>query len=55
MIEILDPFAVDFEFRYIQVGFKNLPTLVAVEAAVGDLIATVRPFCEATVGGPVPE
>lgn len=54
MIEVLDPFAVDFEFRYIQVGFKSLPTFGAVEAAVGDLMATVRPFCEATVG-PVPD
>lgn len=55
MIEILDPFAVDFEFRYIQIGFKNLPTLGTVEAAVRDLMETVRPFCEATVGGSVPK
>ena len=55
MIEILDPFAADFEFRYIQVGFKSLPTLGAVQAAVGDLMATVRPFCEATVDGPLPD
>jgi hypothetical protein len=25
MVELLDPFAVDFEFRYIKVGLKSLP------------------------------
>lgn len=55
MVEILDPFAVDFEFRYIQTGFKSLPTLDAVENAVSELMRTVRPYCEATLGGPVPD
>ncbi|WFU55729.1 hypothetical protein QA639_40390 [Bradyrhizobium pachyrhizi] len=49
-IELLDPFATDFEFRYIKVGPKSLPTLDAVAGAVEDLMATVRPHCEATVG-----
>lgn len=55
MVELLDPFAVDFEFRYIKVGLKSLPTLEAVESAVLDLMAVVRPHCEATVATPVPD
>jgi hypothetical protein len=35
-VEILDPFATDFEFRYVKVGLKHLPTLEAVESAVAD-------------------
>jgi hypothetical protein len=48
-IDLLDPFAADFEFRYLKVGFKNLPTLEAVDAAVSNLMAMVRPHCEATI------
>jgi hypothetical protein len=53
IVEFLNPFATDFEFRYIRVGLKNLPTLDAVEDAVAKLIATVRPYCEATVNGAI--
>jgi hypothetical protein len=54
IIELLDPFAIDFEFRYVSVGFKTLPVLDAVEDAVQDLLAVVRPKCEAAVVGPIP-
>lgn len=53
-IELLDPFATSFEFRYVRVGFKHLPTLEAVESATNDLIEAVRPHCAATVGIPIP-
>jgi len=52
-VALLDPFATEFEFRYVKVGFKNLPTLEAVEEAVSDLIAIVRPYCEATIVGSI--
>jgi hypothetical protein len=48
-VELLDPFATDFEFRYVKVGRQHLPRLEAVESAVADLMAAVRPHCEATV------
>jgi hypothetical protein len=54
-VELLDPFATDFEFRYVKIGFKQLPTLEDVESAVADLLAAVRPHCEASVSGPMPD
>ena len=48
-VDLLDPFATDFEFRYVKVGAKNLPTLEAVESAVDDLMKVVRPYCEETI------
>jgi len=48
-VELLDPFATDFEFRCVKVGRKHLPRLEAVESAVADLMAAVRPHCEAMV------
>jgi hypothetical protein len=55
VVELLDPFAVDFEFRYVKVGIKSLPTLDAVENAVLDLMVIVRPHCEATVMALIPD
>ncbi|GEM_PF-6774823 len=52
---LLHPFAVDFEFRYLQVGFRTWPTLAAVESAVADLMAAVKPRCLATLSSPVPD
>ncbi|WP_092138952.1 hypothetical protein [Bradyrhizobium sp. NFR13] len=54
IVELLDSSATDFEFRYVKVGFKTLPTLDGLEAAVADLIESVRPLCGATVGGQIP-
>jgi hypothetical protein len=53
-IDLLDPFANDFEFRYVKVGLKSLPTLNTVESATMDLVMAVRPHCEATVSGSIP-
>lgn len=52
-IELLDPFAREFEFRYIKVGFKRLPTLTDVQSAVADLMAAVKPHCVTTLIGPI--
>jgi hypothetical protein len=52
-IELLEPSALEFEFRYIKVGLKSRPTLEAVEQAVSDLMGLVRPHCEATVNGSI--
>jgi hypothetical protein len=54
-IEILDPFATDFEFRYVKVGLKSLPTLETVESAVADVMVAVRPYCDASVSGATPD
>lgn len=54
-VELLDPFAREFEFRYIKVGFKQLPTLTDVQSAVADLMAAVKPHCVATLTGPMPD
>ena len=54
VVELLDPFATDFEFRYVKIGLKHLP-LEAVESAVADLMAAVRPHCEATVSAAIPD
>ena len=47
-IGLLDPFAREFEFRYIKVGYKKLPTLTDVQSGVADLMAAVKPHCVAT-------
>jgi hypothetical protein len=52
---LLDPFATEYEFRYIKVGFKHLPTLTDVQSAVADLMAAVKPHCLAPVDGPIPD
>jgi hypothetical protein len=54
-IELLDPFARNFEFRYLKLGFKQLPTLTDVRSAVADLIAAVKPHCLATLSEPIPD
>ena len=43
VIEILDPYAREFEFRYIKVGAKALPSLDDVKLAAGRLLGTVKP------------
>lgn len=48
VIHMLDPFVINFEFRYLQVGYKTLPTLTATNEAVLALITAVRPTCEAS-------
>jgi hypothetical protein len=48
-VDLLDPFASDFEFRYVKTGLKNLPTLDTVESVVRDLMKIVRPYCEKTI------
>ncbi|WP_322514622.1 hypothetical protein SR870_16485 [Rhodopseudomonas palustris] len=42
LIELLDPFATRYEFRYVITGFKQLPQLHAVDAEVTSLIASVK-------------
>lgn len=54
-IELLDPFAREFEFRYLKVGVQHLPTLPDVQSAVADLMAAVKPHCQATLTQPVPD
>ena len=44
VIKVLDPYASEFEFRYIQVGTKSLPTLNDVELAAVRVLSMVRPF-----------
>ena len=44
VIKILDPYAREFEFRYIQVGTKRLPALNEVELATVRVLSMVRPF-----------
>lgn len=53
-IQILDPFATAYEFRYIEVGFRCLPTLDTVQSVAHDLFAIIRP-CVETVGGLTPD
>ena len=55
VIELLGPFAKSFEFRYVKVGLVTLPTLDEVEKNTGYLLEAVRPLCEATVCGPIPD
>lgn len=54
-IELLHPYAVTYEFRYIKVGSKELPVLDAVRSTAEDVFAAVRPVCAATVSGPIPD
>lgn len=44
VIGILDPYAKGFEFRYLQIGTKRLPTLNEVELAAARMLGMVRPF-----------
>lgn len=55
VIELLDPFAQDFEFRYLKTGIKRLPTLAEVQSAVVHLSGAVEPHCVATLREPAPE
>jgi hypothetical protein len=48
VIGLLDPYATEFEFRYLKVGYKKLPGLGVVERAAADLTAAVRPHCHPT-------
>lgn len=52
-IELLDPFAREFEFRYVKVGFKQLPMLTDIQSAAADLMAAVKPHCVATLTGTI--
>lgn len=54
-VEMLDPFATEFEFRYLKVGCTQIPELDAVESAVTDLIVAVKPHCLATLTVPIPD
>lgn len=47
MIEILDPFATAYEFRYLKVGFKQLPHLNELDLAIARLRAAVGPVVRA--------
>jgi hypothetical protein len=44
VIEILDPLATKYEFRYLKVGLKRIPELDDVELAVGLLRTAVKPL-----------
>ena len=54
-IRRLHPFATSYEFRYLRVGPTTVPVPDAVECAIISLMAAVRPHCEATLSGPVPD
>ena len=49
VINLLGPFVHNFEFRYIEVGFKQLLTLADVYSAVADLLTAVKLLCVATL------
>lgn len=53
IVDLLDPYATEYEFRYVKTGFKSLPSLEDIESSLNDLLETVRPLCEATVGTPI--
>jgi hypothetical protein len=55
VVDALAPYAETYEFRYVQVGFKTLPTLDVVREAAQALRAAVRPTVTATVSGSIPE
>lgn len=55
VIDLLAPYATNFEFRYVQTGFKTLPTLDVVCAAAEALQAAIKPFALATVAGSIPD
>jgi len=44
-IELLDPFSVGFDFRYLKVGAMRRPSLEAVRQAVKCLMDFVQPLC----------
>ena len=54
-IELLDPFAMEFEFRYIKVEFKRSPVLNDVQSAVAALMAAVKPHCLTMLSGINPD
>ena len=55
VIDLLAPYAVNYEFRYVQVGAKTLPTLDVVREAASTLHAAARTAVVSTFGGPIPE
>jgi hypothetical protein len=55
VIDLLAPYATSYEFRYIQTGFKMLPTLDAVREAAEALQKVIMPTAVATVVGPIPD
>ena len=44
MIDVLDPLAAAYEFRYLKIGPKQVPQLDELELAIGWLRAAVEPF-----------
>jgi hypothetical protein len=44
MIQILDPLATKYEFRYLNVGAKRMPHLDELELAIVKLRAAVEPI-----------
>lgn len=55
VVEVLAPYSVTYEFRYVQVGTKILPTLGVVREAAETLQAAIKPIAIATVAGLVPD
>ncbi len=53
VVEALAPYAATYEFRYVQIGAKTLPTLGVVREAAETLHATIKPIAVATVAGPI--
>ena len=49
VVNLLAPYAANFDFRYIRVGIKSLPPLKVVREATERLQAAVKPIAEATI------
>lgn len=45
VVSMLEPYAVSYEFRYIQTGCKTLPSLPDVRLAAEKLATAIRPIC----------
>jgi len=55
VLDLLAFYATTYEFRYVQVGLKTLPTLEAVREAAEALQIAIKPIAEADIVGPVPD
>lgn len=53
VIDLLASYATNYEFRYVKVGAKTLPTLGVVREAAQALQAAIKPTVVATVGKPI--
>ncbi|WP_157038772.1 hypothetical protein [Rhodopseudomonas palustris] len=47
LVELLDPFATSYEFRYVITGYKQLPQLHVLDADASSLIASIKRHVEA--------